>query len=140
MHNILIEDVTSLALIYSYMADSACRMLSFEKIKAYKKAIDADLDEMNSPVDGVHPVIFSNLIYFNASDENGVWYSILKPDVDIECARAEYIYKMPYEIISASQQDKALDALRLQLVNDRIIKKENNVKKLVNNKQRSARM
>lgn len=45
MHNILIEDVTSLALIYSYMADSACGMLSWEKIKAYKKAIDADLDE-----------------------------------------------------------------------------------------------
>lgn len=93
MGNVYIEDITSIALIYNYEAThSDSMMLPHNMVQAYAQMIDTNLNAMGSNFNGVYPLDYSKLIYFNTQDENGNWYSILKPGVDIEMAKDIYIY------------------------------------------------
>ncbi len=133
MGRVYIEDVTTIALIYNYEATgSHSMMLSHDMIHNYAQVIDDNLDEMGSDFNGVHPLDFSSCIYFNTQDENGDWYSVLKPDVDIEKAKEEYIYGRSFDLELASKKENALLLLGIKM--DGLLMKKverNKVKQLV---------
>lgn len=123
---IFIQDTTTLALLYNYEATRGM-LLSLDKIRAFDNIVDNNLEKMNSGVNMVHPLDYSRLIYFTSCDENGNEYCILKPDFSEEQARIEYIYRTPYDVIRASQQENALEILHLKLENGKIVKKAKNI-------------
>lgn len=125
MGKVYIEDVTSIALLYNYEATSSISMmLPHDMIKEYAEIIDINLDEMRSNFNGVYPLDKEGLIYFNTQDENGKWYAVLKPDVNIEKAKYDYVYRSSYDLIIASQMANALAVLDIELENQRMRKIE----------------
>ena len=123
---IFIQDTTTLALLYNYEATRGM-LLSLDKIKVFDNIVDNNLEKMNSGVNMVYPLDYSRLIHFTSCDENGNEYCILKPDFSEEQARIEYIYRTPYDVIRASQQENALEILGLKLENGKIVKKTKNI-------------
>lgn len=127
MGRVYIEDVTSIALLYNYRAtNSISMMLSQAKIKEYAQMIGFNLDEMESDFSRVYPVDYSKLIYFNAQDENGNWYSILKPDIDIEVSEDVYERQLLYtpDLYKAATMENALAALDIEFVDNKMQKIE----------------
>ena len=122
MGRIYMEDVTSIALIYNYEAThSGSMMLSYNRIREYAEMIDLNLDAMGSNYDGVYPLDASKLIYFNTKDENGNWYSILKPGTNIEKAKEENLYrKKSLDLERASKMPNALKVLGIELVDGKM--------------------
>lgn len=128
MGRVNIVDITTIALIYNYKAThSHSMMLSHEKIQEYAQIVDEILDEMNSSFSGVYPFDFSKSIYFNTQDDNDNWYSIIKPDIDIEMAEITYIWKGSYDLEKASKNENALAVLGIKM-DGNVMKKIENVK------------
>lgn len=119
---LFIQDSTTIALLYNYKATGSM-MLSSDKVKLFDAIIDSNLEKMDSKVNMVYPIDYSTLIYFNSYDENENEYCILNPNFNEEKAIIKYIYRTPYDIIRASQQENALEVLNLELVDGKIVKK-----------------
>ena len=132
MGRVYIEDVTSIALLYNYEAThSDSMMLPHNMVQEYAQMIDTNLDTMGSKFDGVYPLDYSKLIYFNTQDENGNWYSILKPGVDVEMAKDFYIYrrKTGFDLEMASKMPNALEILNIELIEGKMQKLEHDRQK-----------
>lgn len=122
MNTVCIEDATTLALIYNYEAThSISMMLKHNQIKDFVEAINFNLQQLGKEI---WPIQDLGLIYFNSQDEEGNWYSILKPDLDIEKVKYNYVYKGSFELWQASQMPNALEKINIESVDGKMQKIE----------------
>ena len=124
------EETITIALLYNYMATRDL-ILSAEKIEAFDKMVDANLEQMNIKLNTVCKFDPSKLLYFTSWDEMGNQYYILKPDFNAEKAIFDYIYQRPVAVEKSTQKENALDLLGLKLENGDIKTKEVKVRRLV---------
>lgn len=122
MNTVCIEDATTLALIYNYEAThSISMMLKHSQIKNFAEAINFNLQQMGKEI---WPIEGLDLIYFNSQDEDGNWYSILKPDFDIEKVKYSYVYAGSFDLWQSSQLPNALEKINIEFVNGKMQKIE----------------
>ncbi len=122
MNTVCIEDATALALIYNYEAThSISKMLRHSQIQKFAEAINFNLQQLSKEI---WPMEDADSIYFNSQDEDGNWYSILKPDLDIEKVKHSYIDTGSFYLWVASQMPNALEKINIESVNGKMKKIE----------------
>ncbi len=120
MNTICIEDATILALIYNYEAThSISMMLKHSQIKDFAEAINFNLQQLGKEI---WPMEDTSLIYFNSQDDDGNWYSILKPGLDIE--KVKYSYTGSFDLWQASQMPNALEKINIEIEDGKMKKVE----------------
>lgn len=123
MNTICNQDATTLALIYNYEAThSISMMLKHSQIKAFAEEINLNLQQFGKEI---WPIDDLDLIYFNSQDEDGNWYSILKPGLDMEDIKCNYIYRRSFELWQVSTMSNVLEKLNIEFVNGKMQKIEN---------------
>ena len=122
MNTVCNQDATTLALIYNYEAThSISLMLKHSQIKAFAEEINLNLQQLGKEI---WPIEDLDLIYFNSQDEDGNWYSILKPGLDIEDIKYNYVYRGSFELWQVSTMPNALEKLNIEFVNGKMQKIE----------------
>lgn len=122
MNTVCNQDATTLALIYNYEAThSISMMLKHSQIKDFAEEINLNLQQLGKEI---WPIENLDLIYFNSQDEDGNWYSILKPGLDIEDVKHNYVYRGSLELWQASTMPNALGKLNIEFVNGKMQKIE----------------
>ena len=125
-----VADISAMAILYNYYCDKT-GMISNDKILEFTDEINRNLKEGNE-FKVINVKEYTDItLYYTSRDEFGNNYVILDPNADIDKAKSWYIDTLPLDIIAASQQDNALDTIGLGLENDRFIRKDMNVRKLV---------
>lgn len=122
---VFLEDIATLALLYHYEATtSSSSMLPISIIQEYAKVIDVNLDKINSTINRIYPLDYNKLIYTNTQDENGIWYAVLKYDLNIEGISYDILSNTTEDLKIASQMSNALEVLGIQMIDGKMIKKE----------------
>jgi len=122
MNTVCNQDAITLALIYNYEAThSISMMLKHSQIKDFAEEINLNLQQLGKEI---WPIENLDLIYFNSQDEDDNWYSILKPDLDIEDVKHNYVYRGSFELWQASTMPNALEKLNIEYVNGKMQKIE----------------
>jgi hypothetical protein len=120
---VYLEELTQLALLYNYKATGS-QVLKMEDIGKFVCVVEENLEKMQSKVSYKEPLKYEKLIYFNTFDNEDVWYSIIKPGVDLERVEFDYAARLPSDVKKASKQSNALDVLGLKLIDDKFYKKD----------------
>lgn len=122
MNTVCNQDATTLALICNYEAThSISMMLKHSQIKDFAEEINLNLQQLGKEI---WPIEDLDLIYFNSQDEDGNWYSILKPGLDLEDVKYNYVYRGSFELWQVSTMPNALEKLNIELVNGKMQKIE----------------
>lgn len=111
------EDAAVIALSYLSRANSNIIMVSYDKVRNFKRIIEKNLDEMNSQINSPFEYFDESSLYFRGSNSAGEIYIILKPTTDIESAIDNVMGYLPCNINIASRKPNALKAIDLELLN-----------------------
>lgn len=111
------EDAAVIALSYLSKADSHIMMVSFDKVRNFKRIIEMNLDEMNCQRNLPFKYFDESSFYFRGTNYTGEFYFILKPTVDIESAMHYIMGYLPHDINIASRKPNALKTIDLELLN-----------------------
>ena len=135
---IFLNQAISLALIYIYRATGGnANMISFEKAKEYKKAVNENLQKMNSKIHDLptdHTVTSDDLFFFYAEDRDENSFYVLRADAESILKRINYIKGLPLDVIIASQMTNALGVLDLKLCEGQIVEIETKTTRTRKNK------
>lgn len=128
-----LNQAVSLALIYTYRAtNGTTTMIDSLKTIEYEHIINKNLKEMKSKINSLTPDYQINkdeLFFSYQEDINGNGYYVLMSDKESIEKRKKYIMTLPLDVVISSQKQNALEVINLELVDDKIIKKENEFSK-----------
>ena len=132
---IYLNQAASLSLIYTYRATNGnTTMVKCDDVKEYEKIVNQNLKDMNSKVYDLTPdyLVDKNDLFFTyQNDIEEIGYYVLKNDSESVLRRKRYIMSLPLDIILASQRPNALEAINLVIVDGKILKKDDSVKKIL---------
>lgn len=126
MAKIFIEDAYCLGLLYSYLY-AGKKMVLKDDLDAFYNTIEKNLQ--NTDAMDLYSTILNDdepSIYYPSEGKNGEVYYVLYPEFDINRAKSKYIGCLSVQVLLATQEDKALDCLGLQLKEGHICKKNSN--------------
>lgn len=119
-HRVIINGITYLAFNYE-PTHSILMMLKHSQIKDFAEEINLNFQQLGKEIWSIDDL---DLIYFNSQDEDGNWYSILKPGLDIEDIKYNYVYRGSFELWQVSTMPNALEKLNIEFVNGKMQKIE----------------
>lgn len=126
MAKIFSEDAYCLGLLYSYLY-AGKKMVLKDDLDAFYNTIEKNLE--NTDAMDLYATIWNDdepSIYYPSEGKNGEVYYVLYPEFDINRAKSKYIGCLSVQVLLATQKDKALDCLGLQLKEGHICKKNSN--------------
>ena len=126
MAKIFIEDAYCLGLLYSYLY-AGKKMVLKDDLDAFYNTIEKNLE--NTDAMDLYATIWNDdepSICYPSEGKNGEVYYVLYPEFDINRAKSKYIGCLSVQVLLATQEDKALDCLGLQLKEGHICKKNSN--------------
>ena len=134
---IYLHHAISLALIYTSRATHGfSSVITFDKADEYMHTINNNLKDMKSKVNNLtvadYEVDPDDLFFTFAADIDNKGYYIMKTDHESYLKSKNYIMGLPLDIILASEKTNALEILGLEMIDGKIVKKEESkIKKLL---------
>ena len=114
-------DITAMALLYrkEYCGTT---MILYDKVKDYDRIINEYLEEIGSCCGiGLRCINEDTTnMYFMATDEEGNLYAVINPNANLKKAWDWHIGLLPSDIIKASYEENAFNAIDLQYKDDKI--------------------
>jgi hypothetical protein len=114
------EEITQLALLYNYKATGG-ELLRIDTIKKYENVVLENLEKMKSDVMYIYPIDYSKLMYYNAHDNENIWYSIIKPGTNLEKVELDYDIWLNSDVKKASKSSNALAVLGIKYIDKMFI-------------------
>ena len=118
-------EIDSVAMALLYLNEYAnAGMVAYDKALKFDEIINENLDKMDSSFMLKTRLKPENRLYFTTLDENRDLYAIINPSANLEDAFSWHIACLPVDVMKASLEPNALDAIGLEYVDGKITIKE----------------